>query len=488
MISEHALSGAGTVGVRGRRAALMAASVLAILAAATAAQAQNVGPAPANNGGDDSLTWKGITLYGIVDIGLQYQSHGAPISDYFPPGSEEIIQKNSNKTVLGFTPSNLSQSRVGLSGKEPLMGDWSAVFRMETFFNPQSGDISDGLKSLVLNNGKAAAEQNTGVDTSVAGQIFQQAYAGFSSPTFGQLTFGRQNTIFADGIAKYDPMGAAQAFSLIGFSGTAAGGGDTEDRRLDSSLKYVLSSHGIHLGAEYKFNGSHGAADTAFEAELGGEYAGLSVDAYYLNVKDAVSASALSAAQVADLTTVAVGNTAFGYPVGNSLSGTISDNTTYAILAMYDFGAPKIYGGYEHIQYADPTDPLTPGYVDEGGYILAFVNNQVGPDSTYANDKIEQIYWAGVKYVFAPRFEATAAYYGIKQNSYATGANTGCSTNKAGNCSGSENVYSVAGVLHMSKRFDGYLGVMYSQVSGGLSNGFLNTSTVVPTIGVRFKF
>jgi hypothetical protein len=40
----------------------------------------------------------------------------------------------------------------------------------------------------------------------------------------------------------------------------------------------------------------------------------------------------------------------------------------------------------------------------------------------------------------------------------------------------------------MSKRFDGYLGVMYSQVSGGLSNGFLNTSTVVPTIGVRFKF
>jgi predicted porin len=487
MTSEHALSGAGTVGVRGRRAGtLMAASVLAILAATTVAQAQNVGPAPANNGGDDSLTWKGITLYGIVDIGLQYQSHGAPISDYFPPGSEEIIQKNSNKTVLGFTPSNLSQSRVGLSGKEPLVDDWSAVFRVETFFNPQSGDISDGLKSLVLNNGKGAAEQNTGVDTSVAGQIFQQAYAGFSSPTFGQLTFGRQNTIYADGIAKYDPMGASQAFSLIGFSGTAAGGGDTEDRRLDSSLKYVLSSHGIHLGAEYKFNGSHGAADTAFEAEVGGEYAGLSIDAYYLNVKDAVSASALSAGQVADLYTV--GNTAFGYPVGNSLSGTISDNTTYSVLAMYDFGAPKIYAGYEHIQYADPTDPLTPGYVDEGGYILAFVNDQVGADSTYARDKDEQIYWAGVKYVFAPRFEATAAYYGIKQNSYATGANAGCSTNKAGNCSGTENVYSVAGVLHMSKRFDGYLGVMYSQVSGGLSNGFLNTSTVVPTIGVRFKF
>ena len=90
--------------------------------------------------------------------------------------------------------------------------------------------------------------------------------------------------------------------------------------------------------------------------------------------------------------------------------------------------------------------------------------------------------------MFAPRFELTAAYYGIKQNSYASGANTGCTTNKAGSCSGTENVYSVAGVLHMSRRFDSYAGVMYSQVSDGLSNGFLNTSTVVPTIGVRFKF
>jgi predicted porin len=473
--------------MRGRRTGtIVAMCAFAALTAATATQAQNVGPAPANNGGDDSLTWKGITLYGIVDIGLQYQNHGAPISDYFPAGSEEIIQKNANKSVLGFTPNNLSQSRVGLSGKEPLVADWSGVFRVETFFNPQSGDISDALKSLVLNNGRAAAAQNTGVDSSVAGQMFQQAYAGFSSPTFGQLTFGRQNTLFADAVAKYDPMGAAQAFSLIGFSGTAAGGGDTEDRRLDSSLKYVLASNGLHFGAEYKFNGSHGAANTAFEAQVGGEYAGLSVDAYYLNVKDAIAAASLSAAQVADLTTV--GNAAFGYPVSNSLAATVSDNTTYAIVAMYDFGAPKIYGGYEHIQYANPTDPVAGGFVDEGGYIMAFVNVQAGPDATFAKDKDLQIYWGGVKYLVMPRLELTAAYYGIRQNSYATGANAGCSTNKAGNCSGTENVYSVAGVLHMSKRFDGYLGAMYSEVSDGLSNGFLNTSTFVPTIGVRFKF
>ena len=72
----------------------------------------------------------------------------------------------------------------------------------------------------------------------MAGQAFQQSFAGLSSPTFGTITFGRQNTLMADGIAKYDPNAASQAFSVIGLSGAAAGGGDTEDRRLDDSIKY----------------------------------------------------------------------------------------------------------------------------------------------------------------------------------------------------------------------------------------------------------
>ena len=42
--------------------------VLAALIAPGFAQAQSAAPAPSS---DDSLTWKGITLYGIVDIGIQ---------------------------------------------------------------------------------------------------------------------------------------------------------------------------------------------------------------------------------------------------------------------------------------------------------------------------------------------------------------------------------------------------------------------------------
>jgi len=95
--------------------------------AAVPAQAQSAST-PAPKAPDSSLTWNGITLYGIVDVGVQYQTHGVPISDYFPAGTESIIQKNSNGSITAVTPSNLSQSRIGLSGNEPLMGDWSECF------------------------------------------------------------------------------------------------------------------------------------------------------------------------------------------------------------------------------------------------------------------------------------------------------------------------------------------------------------------------
>jgi predicted porin len=450
--------------------------IVASLAAAGIAQAQN-NPSPGEDN-DTALTWKGLTLYGVVDIGLQYMTHGTPISDYFPAGTAEPIQKNSNGSVVGLTPSNLSQSRIGLAGKEPIYGDWSGVFRLETFFNPQSGDISDGLRSLVQNNGRSLATQTTNVDTSVAGQAFAgSAYAGFSSPTFGTLTFGRHVTPLADGIAKYDPTNASQAFSLIGFSGVTAGGGDTEDRRLDQSLKYTAKYDWLHVGGLYQFSGSRGSTNTALQANLGAEYAGGSIDAYYGYKWNAVSVSALTAAQVGMLPTV-------GFSPNNSLSGTISDNATGAIMGLYNFNnVVTIFAGYEHVRFGNPANPYQAGQTIIGGYVLAFVDN-----TAYTNNKILQVYWAGAKWTVLPQFDLIVDYNGYHQNSYATGAHAGCTTTVASQCSGTENTISLLGVYRFSKRFDGYLGTMYSTVSDGLASGFLNTNTLASTIGIRFKF
>ena len=475
------------------RACLLTAS----LAAAGVAQAQTApsAPAPATKAEDSSLTWKGITLYGIVDIGIQNDTHSAPFSDYFPAVSGSLVQKNDYDSPTGIAGNNLSQSRIGISGNEPLGGDWAAVFRFETFFNPQSGDLSDALKSLTLNNGKALAAQTTGVDSSVAGQYFAgAAYAGFSSPTYGSFTFGRHVTLLADGISKYDILGAAQAFSLIGYSGTTAGGGDTEDRRLDQSVKYYAKYDWLHVGALYQFGSSSGSINTGYQLQIGGEYAGLSVDGYYFKKYDAVSASALSAAQVTTMTgfcTVgsATYNAALCFPISNSVSATISDNQTYAVMASYAFpGMPlKVSGGYERIEFDNPTNPLPAGSLTIGGYILAFTNN-----AAFNNQKTLDVYWAGVKWGLSPNLDLLAAYYGYKQNNFTTAgsaAAASCSTsNPNAACSGTEDVMSLVFDYRLSKRFDAYAGSMYSGVRDGLANGYINKTNIATTAGLRFRF
>ena len=279
--------------VHGRRAisSAVAAAVLGASSALTGvAQAQSaVGPVTQPT--DSSLTMKGITLYGIVDLGVGFINHGAPFSDYFMASSSDLIQKYGDHSAFGLTSSNMSQSRVGLQGIESLgVGDWYGIFKVETYFNPSSGNISDALKSITQNNGRALSAQTTNLDSSIAGELFQQAFIGLSSKTFGAATFGRQNTLYADGVAKYDPNGGSQAFSYIGLSGTPAGGGDTQDRRLDDSLKYVEAIGPAHFGVMYKFSQSYGGANTAWQFNAGFEFAGLSVDAYYTHDRDAISA------------------------------------------------------------------------------------------------------------------------------------------------------------------------------------------------------
>src|SRR5450631_2341210 len=273
--------------------------LVSTMAVAPALAQQKTGPGVT---GEDSLTWHGITLYGVVDIGFQYDTHSAPFTPYRPAASGNIVRQNSRQSVTGLTPSNMGQSRIGLQGIEALNDDWSAVFQVEAFFNPQSGELADSLKSLAVNNGRALATQNVAVDGSSAGQAFQSAFVGLKSTRFGTITFGRQSALLLEGVIKYDPNYNASAFGLLGASNTYSGAGSQESNRLDSTAKYRVNFGDlVHLGALYKFNGSSGSANTAFQADIGGEYAGASVDAYYSKVNSAITATSLTAAQVAKL-------------------------------------------------------------------------------------------------------------------------------------------------------------------------------------------
>jgi predicted porin len=427
--------------------------------------------------GDDSLTWHGITLYGVIDIGVQYDTHSAPFTPYRPAASGNIVRQNSNGSVVGITPSNMGQSRVGLQGIEPLNADWSAVFQLETFFNPQSGEIADSLKSLAVNNGRALTAQTVNVDGSSAGQAFQTAWAGFKSERFGTLTFGRQVTLLMEGVIEYDPNYNATAFGLLGASNTYSGGGAQEDNRLDSTLKYTVGFIDlVHLGAFYKFNNSSGSANTVYQADLGADYAGASIDAYYSKENSAITATYLSAAQVAKLP-------ALGYSLSNSLAATISDNTAYSLMALYKLDPFKFFAGYEYIKYANPTRPLSAGFDDIGGYVLAFVTN-----NSYNKSKINNVYWTGVRYTVIPGLDLTGAYYGYNQNAYGTGTQAGCTTAAHSTCSGSLDAFSFDADYRFTIHFDSYFGAMYSGVHDGAASGYLHSTNINPTLGVRYKF
>lgn len=446
------------------------ASRMSVLSAAVFSAISLAGFGSAAFAADDtSLTWNGITLYGTFDIGVAYQSHGTPLSQDFYPGLEYMISKNSNKSITSVAPNGLSQSKIGLRGNEPLNDEFAFIFNLEMGFQPNSGNLSDALKSLVHNNGVPLAEQKSAADGSRAGQFFNgQAFAGFSSKSYGTLTIGRQNTLLLDNINRFDPMGGSYAFSLIGYSGATAGMGNTQDTRLDDSVKYTYKYDLFHFGGLYQFGKSDSSPGEAWQANAGFDYAGFSVDGVWGKKKDAVGAGSLSAAQLAA-----------GLPQ-DSLAATISDTETWTIDASYTNGAWKASGGYEHIDYKNPSLPITSPFSGLGGYYFSVVNNNAFP-----NTKKLDVSWLGLKYEFTRDFDVTGAWYHYDQNSYGAAK---CSDTRAGTCSGNEDVYSVRLDYRFNKRFDVYGGAAWSKVSDGLASGFLHTSTWDPMVGVRYQF
>jgi predicted porin len=444
------------------------------LSADTAAPAPNPATAPLDERKrkeTPALTWMGITLYGTVDVGVAYMTHGAPLSQTWAPGLPYFVQNFSNHSITSAAPNGLSQSKVGLSGVEPLWGDFTGVFRLETGFDPTSGRLTDGPASLVADNGRSAATKISAGDSSRAGQPFQgAAYAGVSSPTFGTLTFGRQNTLMSDALAKYDPQLQSNAFSPIALQGTAGGFGDTQDRIFDSSIKYTINVGPAHASIIHQFGSDGYIPENSNEASVGADIAGLSVDAIYGVVHGAVAAASLSAAQVPTV------------PTG-SLAATISDNTGYGALAKYDMKewVPiKLYAGWERIKFNNPEHSIPAGTQDIGGYILSITNN-----TAFNIQKILQISWAGVRYNPLPQLDLSAAYYQYNQKSF--NAN-GCSNISASSCAGELHDASMVADYHWTKRFDTYAGVNYSIVQNGLANGYIFTSDWTPMVGVRFNF
>jgi predicted porin len=202
------------------------------------------------------LTWHGITIFGTIDGGFGWQSHGAPFDPKSAVGASYLIQKQNRGPIWSLAPNALSNSTIGIKGIEPISGNFSFVFDLDAGFDPYSLQLSNGAGSVAASNGVPQNLQRSYADSSRAGQWYNgQGYAGVSSPTYGTLTVFRQNSLTLDAVFDYDPFGASYAFSPIGFQGITCGGGNTQNCRNSTSLKYRINIDHFRAAALWQFGG-----------------------------------------------------------------------------------------------------------------------------------------------------------------------------------------------------------------------------------------
>ncbi|MDR3436822.1 hypothetical protein [Telmatospirillum sp.] len=464
---------------------------------------------------DGPLTFCGITVFGTVDAGVGWVSHGLPENGKNYEG-ESLINKFTNHPYWGVAQNNLQQTTLGVKGETELLPGLSGVFMASTGINPQSGQLANMPGTLVDNQGLNRSAYSFSGDGGRGGQAFNdQLFVGLASPEFGQLTFGRHRPFSVDLVNGYDPTGGSYSFSPIAFNGQFVQGlGATESARWDDSFKYRVTYGPVHFGAMYKFaDGNSGcnyigtlvspkttvqtcypSHDDAYQFNLGGTYGALELDAvggvYHQAVVIAGGNSPLSSSQLLGAsvftsnTGIAVNSTGLN---ANTLQALISDNVGFAVAAKYTWNQFKFFAGYAHDELQNPSNNVGIGAQnDQGGYQLSSVNN-----AFYAHPKVLQTVWAGVRYAYNPQTDFVGAYYHVSQNQFGTlGQNATCGAAtqnaKAAQCAGDLNAGSVYVDYHFTKRFDIYAGMEVSTVSGGIAGGTVSTSGTLTALGFNY--
>ena len=471
---------------------------------------------------DCTLTWHGITLYGAYDIGIGWVSHGLPENGYNYEGAS-LVNRNGYQHRFLVAPNNLQQTGIGIRGKEEFFHGWYVVFNASTGINPQSGLLANASKTDIINNGLPRASYSYAIDGARAGQPFNdEIYAGLSSTQFGTLTFGRERSLGTDAMLVYDPAGGSYAFSYIGYNGTMAGGGDTENSRWDSAVKYRFAYGPVHFGAMYKFaDGSAGcysastgwtaatctaeqAHNNAYGFDLGVDLGKFAVDVVPQHYNQAISVlnpllGPQSPTQPYQSTTNSINTNPINGGPGlgpnlidpnDTVYGIVTDNYGVIVAAKYKLDPFKLFAGYEYIWQNNPKHPLGVGASDQGGYFMSGVE-----DTNLDHEKLVNIWWTGVKYTLRSKTDFTFSWYQQRQNDFRNPP-TCAPGNFRSSCAGTLNEGSFSIDHHFTKRFDGFAGVAYSWVSGGLNIAIPHgpgvpynyNSNCAPTLGGRFTF
>jgi predicted porin len=433
------------------------------------------------------LTWGGITVYGTIDAGVTWRNHGAPWNGTSAVTVDYLLQRYSKGPRWDLGANGLTNSNIGIKGKEQFAEGWAFIFDLQAGFDPYSMHFSNGPHSVAENAGIPLTSQDSFADSSRAGQFYNSVgYLGVSSP-YGTLTVFRQNTLTLDAVFAYDPMSASYAFSPIGFQGITCGVGDTEDCRLSTALKYHVDIGQFRVAALWQFGGYelNNAATGSYQLQVGGDIPNLaggtlSVDAIGSFVQNAVS--------------LGLAGSTFPAVLPQVLTATLSDDSSVMLVGKYTNGPLKLFAGYEFIQFARPSTPFLTGTgfnTIAGDFVCAgcaaINNTNINNTAFNAGDRLLHVFWTGAKYAVTDNLDLIGGYYHYSQPTF--GAFVNCNNPSAfSNCHGTFDAVSFVADWQFAKKFDAYAGIMFSQVNGGLANGFINRSSIDPTIGLRFRF
>ncbi len=493
----------------------VSAYALALAGFAASAQAADLDLYSIKDPIPDTLTWQGVTLYGTIDAGYGYQTHGAPTSGEFRQDAVYNIysSKYANRAISSLESQAMEQSFAGLKVEEAIGAGWVAIGRLETSFDPLTGTINDGPKSLLLNAGTPLSRQDGNADSSRAGQAFNgPGYAGVSSDAYGTLTIGRHVSLQGDVFREYDPQDLSNAFSLLRWSSSLAGAGISEASNVDESVKYALRAGPVHAAAIYSAGGQDtGFFGPAYGVNLGGAYRGFSIDAVYQKVNAGVQASALTASPATGTQSIFAAPAAYS---STQVNAQITDSDSWSVQGKYTFefgsgykdeaaSASKLtlFAGYEDIRYYNSSAARDAEYVGdtiEGGYVIGHLAAITGVSKassyySYASTRELQVEWTGARYDLPSGWSFSGAYYHVGQPAFSSASvlsnpQAGSPNQQKAYTSGSLDSGSFVVDYRFDKHFDVYAGINYSNIEGGLASGYLANDNTSFVTGLRLKF
>jgi predicted porin len=400
-------------------------------------------------------------MYGTLDMGIGTINH-SPTNDPYNSAAGPVQPTSAAMTNSGtsaapvpagrltsFMGNNTIASRWGFTGVEDMGGGMKANFRLESPVNIATGSVPSGkLNDSQPGSGTVNFMNGEG---SYTGALFEREATVGLEGGFGSVKLGRQTTINADAVGAYDPMKAGFAVSPLGFNGGYSGGGYTGEARWDNSIKYA-----------YKLN-------NALTARFGyrtGNYSGIgaAANAYAANVEYSQNNWGAVLSYVADQDALLVTPGASGTTPG--IGAKFADTKATLLAFRVQQGNVTYKFGTEHIQLANPANPLTSAQVTSlyGLPVTSVTTN------AYATPQVQNMYFLGANWQVSAPLELSAAYYRRNDSAYGTGsAYTLSGSSKADYLSFMAN-YS------LSKRTRLYTSLNLTKVNGPVWSSYNTTS------------